>query len=295
MELPFYLGAPMWSMDSWRGRLFTREAKSRDYLGQYGEVFTTVEGNNTFYGLPKPETVHRWAEEVPSHFRFCFKFPRTITHDVMLGGQIAEDATANFLQLLAPIQNHIGQLFLQLSPSFNEDLLDRLDHYLANLPRHFRYCAEPRHADFFNHQASEEAFDAILTKHDINRALFHTSSLHALDPSNADRREAQRKKPDYPDRFTTTSQEPFIRVVGHEDVAPNESLLQKIADQAAQWIHEGRRPYLFVHSPGDHHVPELGRRLHELMRDRLGLEKVPAMPPWPGETEPPAPTQLDLF
>lgn len=295
MTPAFYLGAPMWSMDIWRGRLFTRQAKKQNYLREYAQVLTTVEGNNTFYGLPSAETVQRWASEVPSHFRFCFKFPRTITHDVMLGGQIAEDTTKRFLSLLEPIRDQLGLLFLQLPPGFNDSLLERLDTYLGALPTHFRYCVEPRHADFFAQGESERAFDTILTSRSINRALFHTSDLHALAPNNADIREAQRKKPNFPERFTVTSNEPFIRVVGHEEVAPNEALLHTIADQATGWIQDGRTPYLFMHSPGDRLVPELCRRLHELLQDRLGPDRMPAMPPWPGESEPPEPSQLDLF
>ena len=284
----------MWAMEPWRSRLYTREAKSQEYLRQYASVFTTVEGNNTFYGLPKPDTVKRWHDDVPAHFRFCFKFPRLISHDVMLGGQIAEDETARFLKLLEPIQDRIGLLFLQLPPGFNAIQLDRLNAYLSDLPKHFHYCVEPRHADFFNHGDSEQAFDAILTSHAVNRSLFLTSTLHALTPSNDAIREAQRKKPSFPNRHTVTAEYPFVRYVGHETAEPNEAQLAALADRACSWIAEGRTPYLFVHTPGDAYVPELGRRLHELLQERLGIEHVSDMPPWPGETEPPKPSQLSL-
>ncbi|MFY4614350.1 DUF72 domain-containing protein, partial [Escherichia coli] len=39
-----------------------------------------VEGNTTLYALPKPEVVLRWREQTTDDFRFCFKFPATISH-----------------------------------------------------------------------------------------------------------------------------------------------------------------------------------------------------------------------
>ena len=292
MQPLFHLGAPMWAMEPWRGRLYTRGAKAKNYLSQYASVFNTVEGNNTFYGLPKPDTVLRWQDEVPESFRFCFKFPRIITHDVLLGGQIAEDETARFLDLLEPIQDKIGLLFLQLPPGFNDQQMDRLAIYLQHLPKNYHYCVEPRHADFFSQGAAEQAFDALLSKQRSNRALFLTSTLHAMTPSNGDIREAQRKKPAFPDRWTVTSDRPFLRYVGHEEVEPNEDQLALLADMASAWIAEGRTPYLFMHTPGDRLVPELGRRLHQLLQMRLA--NVPDMPEWPGETEPAKPEQLGL-
>ncbi|EGE6689827.1 DUF72 domain-containing protein, partial [Escherichia coli] len=43
-----------------------------------------VEGNTTLYALPKPEVVLRWREQTTDDFRFCFKFPATISHQAAL-------------------------------------------------------------------------------------------------------------------------------------------------------------------------------------------------------------------
>ena len=59
-----HLGCPVWSNRDWIGELFTAGAKPGDFLRQYSAVFDTVEGNNCFYGLPRPETVSRWAVSV---------------------------------------------------------------------------------------------------------------------------------------------------------------------------------------------------------------------------------------
>ena len=86
----YYLGCPGWGLKSWVGRLFPPGTRSTEFLERYAEVFNTVEGNTTFYALPAAETVDRWRAQVPDQFRFCFKFPRTITHDKQLAGCEAE-------------------------------------------------------------------------------------------------------------------------------------------------------------------------------------------------------------
>ncbi len=49
-------------------------------LEEYARHFNCVEGNTTLYALPKPEIVARWYEQTHDDFRFCFKFPATISH-----------------------------------------------------------------------------------------------------------------------------------------------------------------------------------------------------------------------
>ncbi len=49
-------------------------------LVHHARHFNCVEGNTTLYALPKPEIVARWYEQTHDDFRFCFKFPATISH-----------------------------------------------------------------------------------------------------------------------------------------------------------------------------------------------------------------------
>src|SRR4051812_42568677 len=56
------------------------EYQDKSRLHFYASLFNTVEVNSSFYKLPMPRTVERWASEVPEHFRFSFKLWREITH-----------------------------------------------------------------------------------------------------------------------------------------------------------------------------------------------------------------------
>lgn len=68
-----YIGLPQWSHPKWVRLGITS-------LEEYARHFNCVEGNTTLYALPKPEIVARWYEQTHDDFRFCFKFPATISH-----------------------------------------------------------------------------------------------------------------------------------------------------------------------------------------------------------------------
>ncbi|MCB0305442.1 MAG: DUF72 domain-containing protein [Calditrichaeota bacterium] len=289
----YYLGCPIWGNPEWKGALFTREARAGDFLPQYGKVFNTVEGNNTFYGLPKPGAIERWGKEVPEDFRFSFKFPRRISHELQL--QHAGADTRDFLNALAPIAGKIGVLFLQLPPGFGPGGMPALGQYLQSLPTDFAYAVEVRHRMFFDDPVAEKRLNELLSSHHANRALFDTSTLHLLASDDPDVITAQGKKPQVPERFTATGGQPFLRYVGHKTVAPNRPRLTYIAGIVAGWLREGRTPYVFIHSPGDLYAPQISREFHQILKEQLPGMDLGAMPPWPGESEPKPPEQMSLF
>src|SRR6476646_9068009 len=97
----YCLRCPGWGYKNWIGRLFPAGTKHTDFLARYAEVFNTVEGNTTFYALPTADVVARWRDQVPPSFRFCFKFPREVTHDKLLVDALYEVAT--FIDRVEPL------------------------------------------------------------------------------------------------------------------------------------------------------------------------------------------------
>jgi len=286
------LGCPVWAHSPWIGRFFTAEARVPDFLPQYASVFGTAEGNTTFYGLPAAATVRRWAEEAPAHFRFCFKFPREISHERQLVG--AEEEVHRFFERLEPLAGRLGPFFLQLHASFGADRLPALGAFLAGLPRAHAYAVEVRHADFFDGGLREAALDRLLAEHGTDRVIFDTRGLFASTATDAATLDAKRRKPRVPVRFTATGPRPFVRFVGDPVVENNDARLEAWAAVVARWLEEGREPYFFTHHPDDVHAPRLGRRFQAMLHARTAL--VPAPPPWPceraaAEKEP----QLELF
>lgn len=286
----YYLGCPIWGQKNWVGELFTRDAKPADFLRQYASVFNTVEGNTTFYGMPTPATVARWSDETPSTFRFCFKFPREISHNRRLAR--AEQETEHFLALMAPLGERLGPFFLQLPPSFSAADLPTLERFLAALPPDFQYAVEVRHPDFFDEGNHEAALDTLVANLGVDRVCFDGRGLRSASATDAFTREAQQKKPNVPARFVATASRPFVRYIANPDVDANLPLLAEWAEIVAGWMGEGRTPFIFMHAPDDFYAPRLARHFHRLLSEHLS---VGTLPQWPAEDDPPPTEQLSLF
>ena len=282
----YFLGCPIWGNKAWVGELFAAEAKQQDFLRQYASVFNTVEGNTTFYGLPTAKTAARWLAHTPKGFRFALKFPRVISHTKRLRN--AEPETAAFMDLLATLQDRIGPSFLQLPPAFGPRDLPALDEYLTALPNAFHYAVEIRHNLFF--AEAENELTAVLKSHRANRVVFDTRGLHSANIDDPAGREAQRKKPKVPVRFVATGRFPFVRFVGHPEVHENLPLLSEWAPVVANWIREGRTPFVFFHAPDDFYAPHLARHFHRLLSNQIDVGE---MRPWPAERG--ATAQMALF
>lgn len=278
----FFLGCPMWAHAGWVGRFYRSDAKRADYLPQYGSVFNAVEGNSTFYGLPSPESVARWAVEAPPGFRFCFKFPREVTHELRLEG--ADEETGEFLERLAPLGARLGPALVQLPGSFGPGHLGALDAFLAGLPKAFRYAVEVRHRAFFSEGVEEAELDGVLRARGADRVLFDTTGLFA---AGAPLPEALAgvlvKKPRVPARRTVTAKSPVVRFVGDPDMARVRVPLRSWAAVLSGWMDAGLTPYFFAHHADDTFAPDVARILQE---ELAAIRAEGARPPaWPVDLE----------
>lgn len=264
----YYLGCPVWSNRDWIGELFTIGSRPGDFLRQYSAAFNTVEGNHCFYGLPKPETVLRWREEAAPGFRFCFKFPRTISHERRLRDCAGE--TTEFLNRMTPLAeaDRMGSSFLQLPPSFAPGDLPALRAYLKALPQGFQYAVEVRHRAFFAKGEDERQLNRLLLELGIDRVMLDSRALFSADPVDPDTRTAQGKKPRLPVHAISLGLRPFIRYIGHPDLEANRPFLTPWLDKLALWLREGQEPYVFIHTPNNRRAPSLARLFHEMLQAR---------------------------
>jgi uncharacterized protein YecE (DUF72 family) len=278
MSIQHYrLGCPIWSNRAWSGRFFTAAARPSQFLGQYSSVFNTVEGNNTFYGLPRYDVTVRWSDEAAVGFQFCFKFPQAITHELRLRDAVAE--TRAFFERLELLSEHLGPFLLQLPPSFGPADLPVLATYLAELPADFQYAVEVRQADFFAGGEAEQALNGLLQAWGVDRVILDSRALFSASPRDEDTREAQRRKPQLPVPLIATGTRPLVRFIGHPEIAANRLFLEPWVQQVAEWITVGRTPYIFTHTPNNRQAPELARLFHELLKARIN--RVGELPAWP--------------
>jgi len=286
---PFLLGCPAWSVPEWRGNFLPAGAKRADFLGLYGRVFNTVEGNSTFYALASPDTARRWTTEVPPEFEFCFKMPRDITHGAgLLTNRSAVRAFIDILRIFAEA-GQIGPAFLQVHASFGPDRLTELSRFLEQWPRDLPLAVEVRHPAFFQEGDDEARLEDLLRKEEIDRVIFDSRALYHSAPDDSVEAVSQTRKPRLPVRWRATGKRPFLRLVGRNLWEKTTPWLNEAAEVTAGWLEDGLRPCLFMHAPDDVLAPLLCRRFHEALRRlRPEIPELDYEAPHRGE-------QLELF
>jgi uncharacterized protein YecE (DUF72 family) len=289
----YHLGCPVWASPHWAGTLYTRKATRADFLPQYSQVFNTVEVSSTFYAIPPVETVRRWGDEVHPGFRFCMKFPRVISHDKRLISVGSE--TLAFLELVKVLHDAdcLGPSFLQLGPNFSARDFPRLQKFLEQLPDAYPFAVEVRHADYFDQGKTEAALNDLLRHLGMDRVLLDSRPLFSAPPITEADKGAQGQKPRVPVRFDATGNRPLVRLIGRDDIDSLTPWVEEWSTIVADWIGQGKTPFVFTHTPNDRFAPAFGRMFHEALRQKVAT--VCEMLPWPGETEPAPIKQKRLF
>ena len=273
MDTRCHIGLPQWQHPLWH----TDRPDGLKALQRYAQHFSSVEGNSSFYGAPRHETLARWIEHTPDYFRFCFKVPRSISHDAPLhhGAQ----ALHEFLEGLSFAKKRLGVIWLQLSSKQGPEALPALRALCQQLPAGFSYGLEVRHNRFFAKGDEERELNALLMQHNINRVMFDTRFLFSDTATDDETREAQRKKPQVPLHVIATGQHPMVRFISPLDIQRAETALQQWASKFHEWIAEGRQPLMFCHTPNNDESPQLAAHFATLLAQQLAHYQ-PA-PVWP--------------
>ncbi|MBD9423911.1 DUF72 domain-containing protein [Pseudomonas sp. PDM15] len=264
--MPYFLGCPSWSEPAWRGSFYPADLRPADTLSHYAATFNAVEGNTTFYARPAPQTVQRWAEQMPGHFRFCAKLPRDISHNGDLRDHIA--ATTDFLQLLAPLGERVAPLWLQLPASFGPSRLGELLAWLGEFSDR-AIAVELRHPAFFAREEDERLLNRSLQERGVERICLDSRALFACTSRDAAVLHAQSKKPRLPPRPTAFSASPQLRFIGGPDLDANQAFLEPWLDKVAAWIEQGLTPHVFLHTPDNHLAAAQALRFHAALSERL--------------------------
>ena len=182
------VGLSGWAYESWRGRFYPTGLRHSDELSYASRQVDTIEINGTHYSLQRPDLFGRWYDETPDGFVFAVKGSRYITHLKQLND--IETPLANFFASgVLRLEEKLGPFLWQFSPRFGFDR-ERLEHFLALLPRHtaaaaalaerhdrrvagrswtrtrrkrgLRHAVEIRHPGFL-----DPAFIALLRRHEV--------------------------------------------------------------------------------------------------------------------------------
>lgn len=140
-------GTSGWSYKEWKGYFYPEKLAAKNMLRYYGERFSTVEVNNTFYRMPNASTLENWAGEVPDDFAFVLKAPKRITHERRL--KDVGDSVDYLLRTAVALRPKLGPFLVQLPPSMKKDV-PRLREFLSLLGSSDRAAFEFRHVSWFD-------------------------------------------------------------------------------------------------------------------------------------------------
>jgi uncharacterized protein YecE (DUF72 family) len=126
------VGCSGWIYPHWRGRFYPEKLAVKRWFAFYAEHFDTVEINNSFYRLPKPETFDAWAAQAPPGFRYAVKANRFLTQAKKL--KDCEEPMARMMPAFRHLGQTLGPVLYQLPPRFKVNL-ERLERFLELVPK----------------------------------------------------------------------------------------------------------------------------------------------------------------
>lgn len=107
-------GTSGFSYKEWVGEFYPDKLAAKDMLAYYATRLPIVEINNTFYRMPRPESIQSWRSQVPDSFRFAIKVPRRISHIKRL--RACGEELGLLLRALEDLSPCLGSLLVQLPP-----------------------------------------------------------------------------------------------------------------------------------------------------------------------------------
>jgi uncharacterized protein YecE (DUF72 family) len=152
MATDIRIGTSGWHYKHWIGRYYPRDIKPAAMLAWYLRDFDTVELNNTFYRLPDESAFDVWRKSVPDDFIFAVKGSRFITHMIKL--KDPNRGIVNFVPRAKRLGKKLGPILWQLPPGWNVNV-ERLDEFLAALPKRTRYAFELRNQSWMTDEVLE--------------------------------------------------------------------------------------------------------------------------------------------
>jgi uncharacterized protein YecE (DUF72 family) len=152
-----FIGTSGWHYKHWVGRFYPAGIKDSEQLAYYLQHFKTVELNNSFYRLPKPQVFANWRKLVPANFIFAVKGNRFITHNKKLN--VERKNISIFFKSVSKLKEKTGPILFQLPPKWNVNV-DRFAKFLKQLPKNYKYAFE-----FRNHTWYSEEIYLLLRKY----------------------------------------------------------------------------------------------------------------------------------
>lgn len=154
---------------------FPQEFRDKSRLTYYSSLLNSIEINSSFYNVPQPATVKKWADSVPDDFAFTFKLWQGITHVKEFAYNRAD--VLRFMEVISHTGNKKGCLLVQFPPSLTITQFAHVEELLgitqSIIPAHgFKVALEFRHPSWYISEVYELAdeFGCSVVLHDIPKS-----------------------------------------------------------------------------------------------------------------------------
>lgn len=154
---------------------FPPEFKDKSRLTYYSSLLNSLEVNRSFYKVPQPATVKKWADSVPEGFVFTFKLWQEITH--VKGFAYNREDVLRFMEVIDQAGNKKGCLLVQFPPSLTIERFAQVEELLGTIqsivPEHgWKVAVEFRHPSWYISEVYELADELAcsIVLHDIPKS-----------------------------------------------------------------------------------------------------------------------------
>ena len=216
-------------------------------LSHYFERFDTVEINNSFYMLPKIETLSSWRDATPKSFEFAIKASRFLTHNKKL--KDPQNALDNFLPRAEALEKKLGPILFQLPPKWRINV-ERLSEFLDALPKYHRYTFEFREPSWL----TQAVYD-LLRRHNAAFCIYELAGFHSPIEVTAD--------------WT------YIRLHGpggKYQGSYSDKILRGWANRIAGWNNRLKNIYVYFDNDQAAYAAFNALTLKRMVRERLGID-----------------------
>jgi len=174
------VGTSGWAYAAWKPGFYPPKLPAKDFLKFYATQLNAVEVNYTFRRFLTEKVIAGWIEQTPASFHFIVKAHQVLTHIKRL--KEADETLKRFLDSVAPLEqaHRLGPVLFQLPPNFKADP-QRLDDFLALVPRASRAAFEFRHESWF----SDAVYD-VLKRRNAALCIAETDDFQTPEVFTAD-------------------------------------------------------------------------------------------------------------
>jgi uncharacterized protein YecE (DUF72 family) len=237
------IGCSGWSYPHWRKVFYPDKMPAREHFAFYAQQFSTVELNNSFYRQPPYERFEAWREQAPPGFVFAVKGSRYVTHLKRLA--VEKTSIDLVVDAALGLGDKLGPILFQLQPNFYLDL-QRLEHFVATLPRDVRYTLEFRHDSW------------------LVPAVFDLLRAHRIALCIPDH-------PKMPKALEITSDFTYIRMhLPPQGLGYGRSALEPWADRITDWSRQRLAVFVYFNNDMEGHAIKDAQTLVSLVTGRVG-------------------------